>query len=466
MELTRRQRRAAKKMVRLNGGPIWWRVGAGKTRIALKFFATIAKQFKFKPTFIVVCRREAFYDWQQEVKKCGLDWDTRIIDSESDLLANVFAKKTMMYLISHGMLGKLRLPLQSHAQMFHAIAYDEGFLYKNPTTEHCFAANRLSEAINRAIILSGSIMTARDHTDIFGQLYAINQHQTLAPNLTAFRSRFMHKFAIDPNAGNQRARWVNAKGSGKRIAEIIESRASIYFPDKRDREIREATIKIPSSRDQRRAFDELREFFEITADGRRLELKNAPSVIIKTQQVSDGFIQMEKDKPPVAIKSRKMAYLIEKVAELIACGERVVIWCAFIHTVDLILQSLQKNMPTVQVFAMSGKHKIDAAAWHKKGQVAVCTEASGSSVNHFSNCPYAIYYSMDVHWLHLQQSRGRNDRSDSRHKVCYYYYLQTEGSMDSFVYRTAMNSGKKEREFINEATRKEVERWLKKEMNS
>lgn len=462
MILSPRQRKAARKIVRLKGAPIWWRVGCGKTRIALKAFAIIAKRVNRSPNFFVVCRREAFFDWQRELRKCELPWKVYQVEEEQDIYRGLNSPRPRLYLLSHGKLARLIDPLVDYGSLIDGIAFDEGFLYKNPTTEHCQAANRLSSAVGFATILSGSMMTAKDLTDVYGQFYAISRHEFIARNLTAFRSKYMHRFVIRPNESNHQAAWINAKGSGERLANCISSECSIYFPPDDKRRIVESVERIPATDSQTTLYKELREYYEFTVGKERVELKNAPSVMIKAQQISDGWVQMKEEWK--LVPSQKLDYLIEKVAELIACGEKVVIWCAFINSVQIVLQRLQSDIPSLErnTFAMSGKHKFDERGWYKRGLVAVCTEASGSSVNHFAQCPYAIYYSMDCHWLHLQQSRGRNNRTDSRHDTCYYYHLETKGSMDAVIRKLAVSSGNKEKHLINQIARKEVTEWLRK----
>lgn len=451
MELSPKQLKTATRLYRKGGGAIWWRVGTGKTRVAYAWFAMIAKHCEILPRFIVVCRREAFTDWTNELKKMDLPWRTWVVDKELDIY-DVRTTRPLVFLVSHGMLAKLLDSFLDYSAMVRGIAFDEGFLYKNPQTKHCKAANRLSEAIGKAIVLSGSVMTARDLTDIYGQLYCINRHQSVARTLTEFRSRFLYRFQINPNASSQAVAWRAAKGAGERITRLIKPLSSFYFPTNDQRKVVTDIKGIGATPDQLRAFRELKEFYELSLKGRTIELKNAPSVIIKCQQISDGFVNL--DGRHIAFTSAKMEWLISKVMELIAYGERVIVWCAFRYTVQMILQRLQKLK--VKAYGMTGGNPFDMQGWHRNGQVAICTVGSGSSVNHFKDVAYAIYYSHSFRWLDMQQSRGRTNRADSTHLTCFYYHLHTIGSLDSFVYKTVLSSQNSESEIIQHA----VNSWL------
>ena len=136
--------------------------------------------------FIVVCRREAFHDWQREVEILKLGW--RVCDWE--VFAGKSSKHPTILLVSHGMLHKLQDEIKSWGDSISAVVLDEGYKFKNASSALCVAANNITEG-KPAVILSGSIMTAQSVEDLWGQLKAINRHTVLAPNLTAFRSKFM-----------------------------------------------------------------------------------------------------------------------------------------------------------------------------------------------------------------------------------------------------------------------------------
>lgn len=461
MTLSPRQLSAAKRMYRNDGGPVWWRVGEGKTRIAYKHFAMIAKSLKKigHPRFLVVCRREAFKDWRDEMKLLGLKgkgWKTVPVEEQSDIFC-VPKNRTIVYLISHGKLAALLDDLLEVSVLMHCVSYDEGWLYKNPRTAHCKAANKLSATVGAATILSGSMMTARNLTDVYGQLYAINKHSILARTLTEFNSRFLLRLRIQFNPNLDAATVLRAqRGAGRRIAERIAGVASVYFPSHSSRRDVDDRRSIPSTRPQRKAYEELRKYYELRLkDHPPLILKAAPTIAIKCQQISDGWVKLA-DGTIVDIPSKKLDYVVAQVADLVACGEKVVIWTAYRHSARMVLQRLQKEFPKLGCYLMLGGKKFDVRGWQKNGRVAVATVGSGSSVNHFAQCAYAIYYSHDVSWPHMQQSRGRTSRKSSKHNTCYYYYLQGEGSMDAHIYKLVMSSCNEEQALI-----KATESWLK-----
>lgn len=453
MILTYRQLAASRKLALIGAGAVWWRVGLGKTRIAYNWFATIAKA---KPSILfVVCRREAFMDWKQELTKANLKWDFSIIEEEGDFPSIIFPPQiNTVFVLSHGKLARLQRAIELRDCIIDAIVFDEGFLYKNSQTKHAKAAHRLSEAIGKALILSGSMMTARNLEDIYGQLYAINRQQPIGRTLTEFRSRYRTELMLGTPRG---ARWANRAGAATRVGQAIGKCCSVYFPNNNQRRvITSVRLQSPTSV-QTNAFEQLRKDYWLSLRGKELIIKNAPNLITKCQQISDGWVSMS-DQTVVPLASAKLDYLIAQVAEFISCGEKVVVWCAFRHSVRLVLQALQNRFPRLGIYSLTGGTKFDRIGWNKDGRVCVGTEASGSSVNFLKDCAYAIYYSMDFRWLNLQQSKGRTNRYDSKHTICFYYYLQIEGSLDHHVYKMVHLSSRKEQELI---TITAIQSWLK-----
>lgn len=470
MKLTVRQKKAVRKLHSSEGGAAWWRVGTGKTRIAYAFFATIAKESDAgSHHFLVVCRRAAFLDWEEETEKLGLPWRVRVIESEADL--HGFYKnngRTTIHLISHGKLYAMRDHITDFATAFEGVAYDEGFLYKNSQSARCKAANKISQMIGPAIILSGSIMTARNLEDVFGQLYAVNQHHSLGRTLTEFRSRFIFDLAIGKMGTAHKS--VAKRGAASEVSRLIGDRISVYFPDRGNREVFQSVRHVQPTKRQRVLLDNLRRDYLTEFRGQSLEIRNAANLVTKCQQISDGFLKfapvkdlkgkiIEKGKI-VRLHSSKTDRLVDDVAALISQGEQVVVWCAFQESCHIVLQALQKAFPKSKdrFYIMHGSHAFDATGWRRNGLVAISTVGSGSSINHFAQVQNGIYYSHDYHWLHMQQSKGRHDRHDSKHEEIYYSFLQTYGSLDDVVHRAVHASGRKEAELITLAG---IRQWLK-----
>lgn len=449
------QIRAVDKLTRSRGGIVWWKVGEGKTRIALFLFAALQNAYRWSlPSIcLVVCRRSAFTDWTDEIRRCFYQPSIYV----DDIPVHPLGRKPVFHLVSAGDMTKGRkrkgktkvnerfAGLQNNS-LIRFVILDELWMYANNQSARSKCARLLTR--NRfSVGLSGTIMKARDTSEVYCQAMAVQRHRFLAPSLTKFRS--MHQRCIQMN-GCPFPRTYPRKGSYRKIMRDLREVADLHYPEG-DRLITEQFHNIEPTAKQLQYFHELKEFYAI--DELALEYDHAIVISIKAQQIADGWIQTESGlyRP---IPSNKESKLWDEVESIIAAGSSVVIWCAFRHSVKI----LARNAPFASVQMLAG-HPFDVVAW-RRGDTRVCiaTEASGSSVNHFTDTPYAIYYSANYKWLDMQQSRGRTDRGRaSRHNECFYKYLQVAGSMDSHVYRTALASGRDERKLIVSG----VQDWLR-----
>lgn len=446
------QRRAIDKMVTARGGIVWWKVGEGKTRIGLFTFARLQEIYEWSlPSIcLVVCRRRAFHDWQSEIRQCFPEFSVY----HNVLPVQPPGNHPVFLLVSHGELAITRkrevnekfASLQNNLSIRFVIL-DELWLYANNKSARSKAAKALTKG-RIAVGLSGTVMKARDVSEIYNQAMAVRKHGCLAGSLTKFKS--MHMRCLQPEGNRNFPITLPKKGAYKRIMADATDFADVHFP-KGERLINEQFHTVPATKQQAEYFKELREFYSIDALG--LEYNHAIVIGVKAQQIANGWIKDSEGKV-FDIPTLKVEKLEDELSDIITAGERAVVWCAFRYDVKM----LAARLPFASL-QMLGGEDFDIDAWNNgDARVCIATEASGSSVNHLSNTPYAIYYSANYKWLDMQQSRGRTDRGmASRHNECFYKYLQVEGSMDAHVYRAALESGRSERKLIIEAAKQ----WLK-----
>lgn len=441
--LDRDQQRALSKFVTAMGGLCWWKMGEGKSRIALFWFAMLQNHYRWSlpSVCVIVARRRAFYDWKQEIAKIFPDADVWT----DDIPVFPPSKGPCFLLLSEGVLAKM-VPIYARFRIIRAVIFDELWLYANPKSTKSKAAYHFGMG-RKNLGLGGTIMKARDTAEVWGQARCVSKHMPLASSLTGFRSKYQI------TSTTSKFPSFSAKpGSYAEIMRTLEFCTDVHFPKSR-MQIREQYHKVPATPQQASYFQELRDYFSI--EEHRLEFNSSLATAVKAQQVSDGFVKTGEDEY-VNFPTNKFEKLKDELEVIIANGDRAVVWCAFRHTVEL----LQAQLPFATL-QMVGGIDFDVAAW-ERGDALVCiaTEASGSSVNHFRDTPYAIYYSLNYKWKDLAQSRMRHDRKDSKHTTCYYKYLGVEDSLDDHVYRVALGSGEREQRLLMQG---EILRWAKDE---
>lgn len=439
------QLEAYNRVIAEDGGVVWMGIGAGKTRVGLMAAHKLAGSSK---CIVVFARREAFYDWVCEIATLQLPYKTYEVEQLSAI--HNFTIERSIILVSNGMILNESVQWQlnkikDQAELG-AIIIDEGYLYKNPNAKsHKVLREFVSDDVS-TIVLSGSIMTANDLVDIFGQVAVSGKMKRLSKNLTSFREEFQRGI-------NDRGfmSWYPKAGSYKTIMDRVEPFSYIYIPRKSQRVLQESILKVPATDAQLTYFQEIKKTAALEG---KFELTNMANIVTKVQQISNGWIK-DSDGLIDYIDSPKVDRCIALVREIVETGKKVVVWCAFREDIS----RLEVNMPC-NVAIFQGGQKFNIEKWNKPDtMVCLATEASGSSVNHFAQVPYGIYFSQDYKWLSLQQSQGRHMRVNSQHPTTFFTFLHTEKSLDANVYYTVRVAASQERGFINEA---EVRQWLSK----
>jgi len=416
--LSDKQREAAVRLSKENRGLVWWKVGEGKTRIALCW----AYYVTGKPRPLVICSPGAFRQWQDEIDLLGL------------------TRELKPRFLSYGMLSRGK-PLVIDFEKFNCLIIDELWLYKNFQSKRSRMIYDISHRVP-AIGLSGSMVTARNIEDLYGQARALRLDTLFARNITDFRRQFTIEWK---NYAGFMERYPTKKAV-EQIQTALQEVAHIYFP-KETREIRDITANVDPTIEQAKIKHKLVSTYYYdneTKDGFKLEVTSAAAMLVKLQQVSDGFLR-DQEGNIVFIKSSKAIRLRELCTELLDAGERILVWVAFRESAN----QLRKALP-FPVVLLSGEHPFDYHAWRKgEAKVCVATVGSGASLNDFKDVRYAIFYSTRFSHLQVQQAKGRTNRKSSDLACRYYYYLQTTGFPDRDVYEMIEQSRSSEEMVIS-----------------
>jgi hypothetical protein len=304
-----------------SGGIAFWRVGTGKTRIAIATGIAMLQATSMKAQMIaVVCRRAAFYDWRTEIATLQLSADTPEIEAlaESEQVFNVDS----FVLVSDGLLrnAKIISTLQKLIDwgFLGALLVDEGYLFCNPQSQRSKGLYEIAKRLP-TVVVSGSIQPSRDLTQVYGQAVAANKHKRITPTLTKFRQEYQ------TGIQGQFYAYYPKPGAYKKLMEKMSPFTHLYMPPKKDREWKETILKIKPTDYQLELLKELKDTMAIDA---MFELTNAANMIQKGQQISNGWLKGE-DGDVRYFESSKVDRTVALMQEILAENKRVVIWCAF-----------------------------------------------------------------------------------------------------------------------------------------
>lgn len=411
----------------------YWKMGRGKTRLALMAFDQSGYE-----DLIFITRRVAFGDMIKEIEKCRLDYSVYLDDYDIRSCVRLGDTKNFRRVLFVSA-GNLKL-IPEHFPKGMFLVVDELYLFSNPSTQRSKDVAKISLFCSARMGLSGSLLPHKTLEAIYGQLHALGAHIYLAKNITQFRKRWMvrHKTPFGME-------YRNAPGAFEKIKATLASIIDVYFPEETRTTIQ--ILDVPKSSSQRVAIDTLKETFVHNGKAYKYALQVAQVV----NGISNGW-SLNAEGVLVTTKVPKMERLAALVQELEAANEKMVIWVAYHNDIKAILKELHWESRTNIAFFTS-QQKFDEVGW-KAGKYSIClaTEAMGSSVNFFENVKYAIYYSIDYSLLNLQQSMARHQRKGSTHSGACYYFLQTKGTNDARAYYLVTESGKTEKDLVETLT--------------
>lgn len=450
------QKRAIAKLRENGRGICWWKLGEGKTRIALGWFADLQMQrlsstspFRNGQASILlfVTRPIAFNSVKSEILAISKDW--HVVEFKKGKRQFSYAKPTVL-LISHAGLCNhselARMPID-------CICFDEIHYFSNPKSKRSRAAKVLAERFAfRVCGLGGSLMPAQDNTTIWGQTNVIGLQQILARNITEYRKHYQRSSLIDFGSRSV-TQFRNRDGSYSQIMEKLSSWVDFHMPT-RGRKRVEQIIRCELTAEQKRYIRQLkREYYlKLEEADFELDMDSAMGIVCAVSRLANGYLY-NTQKQVVDINSRKLEMLLSRIEDIVQVEQsKVVVWCHFRSD----LEFLSRKIPFANL-QMSGGKRFNQTAWQTGNYpVVLATEAIGSSFNDFAQVPYAIYFSMSYKWLDLDQSMGRTDRKSSTHSQCHYDFLLSQGTFDETIYETARKSGQDEQSLI----RTGVKKWL------
>lgn len=430
-QLDENQARALDRMAEPDSADIfvaWWKMGTGKTRLAIHAFYRSGMN-----DCIVVCRRISFDDWIEEIVRCQMHFlifvnNYRWENCKYFPKSIPGQKPQRLLLVSAGDLKSIP-PYFPKGEM---IVVDELYLFGNPKSKRSILLKTISLFCRARIGLSGTIMPARDVMTIFGQLSALNAHQPLARTTTEFRSKFQVK-----GRGRFGIEFIDIPGAKDKIVSLIADRVDIHFPESRPTRIQ--IIKVEKTTEQAKAISGAKELFEFNGK----EYDHAIQIVNLVNGISNGW-WVKPNGDLEHYKSTKVEKLLAIVDELVAAGERVVIWCAYHNDIARISADLKHRW-----LEFTARIPFDRTKWESGSYpVVLATEANGASVNHFKHVKYAIYFSINYKLLDLEQSMARHERKGSTHDGAHYYFLQTKGTTDARTYQLVTESKASEQELI------------------
>lgn len=341
---------------------------------------------------------------------------------------------------------------------FDAVFADESTKIKTFDTERTMSLFETSERIPHRYIMTGFPIT-ENLAELYSQIKFLDRGKAFGKSYYAFLNRYFVRVG---------QKLIVKKKSIKEILDLIKpfciriTNAHLKLPPKVYK-----PIELEMTEQQKELLTKLTSTFRLELGKVKIDTKYIFTLISKSLQICDGFVQhIEYEYKEVngkkvrtnkvlsseleVIETNKDEALVELLDEIDVKKNKVVIWCAFLFSVNKISRVLRKL--GIPVLTITGETK-DANAVVQKFQrskdhnILVCTQKKAAESVTLTSARFAIYYSNIWSNDARLNSEARIRRKGSeKHKSIMYIDLITKASVEKQVYDCL----RKKKDLINE----------------
>lgn len=430
--------------------------GCGKTWCALD----IIEKRKFRKILVVATNLAIDTTWCDEIRKHSdyrfcvlrgtakqrvtlLQYAIEQINDPSRFGYYNVKNTAMLFLINYDGMKSIYYELMQAG--FDAIFLDESTKIKTFDSERTLAAYAVSEEISFRCIMTGFPIT--EHlAEIYAQIKFLDRGKTFGLSYYAFVNRYFVRLGV---------KTIVKKKAVKELINLI-SPFSIVVPD---------TMKIPKvykkisldlTEQQTQLLKSLNDTFRLELGEVKIDTKYIFTLISKSLQICDGFVQnieheYEEDKDGKLVRTNRILSenlevldtnkdeaLLEVLDAIDVSKNKVVIWCAFLFSVEKIKRILIKLKIPVLTLVGGNKDDNKTVQWFQKStdcNVLICTQRKAAESVTLTAARYAIYYSNIWSNDARQNSEARIRRKGSEiHKNITYIDLVTKCVAEESVY--------------------------------
>jgi SNF2 family DNA or RNA helicase len=324
---------------------------------------------------------------------------------------------------------------------FRMLIVDESSKMKSPQTQISVLLNSFAKKMDYTYLLSGT-PAPNTPMEYFMQIDALHDG-LLGSNFWEFRNRyFFQPDKLKP------WKWVISQRSKadlmnkiKKIAIFVSKEDVIDLPEQVFVERRFEMEKLQ----QKYYNDMLDEIYEDFKDKGFSNKFQTLGKLVKLREITSGFMY-EKDGSVKKLgdsKFEELQNLLEEIGH-----EQVIIWANFKYEIEGILKLLKGKAKALYSDTSKDRDGIIKDFKDGKFQYLVAHPASAGHGLTFTNCSYAVYFSLNYSLELWLQSVDRLHRYGQK-RSCTYFILIAKDSIDSVVYRRLMQKKEISADILN-----------------
>ena len=423
------QERAIKLMLNQAPAGLFLDPGMGKTAIVLAAFDILKSQNLVNTMLIVVPLRPMYSTWPAEIIK----WDDfnhlsySIIHGHVDKRNDAVAKPADIYLINPEGLMWLLKEHPAFVTSIDVLCVDESSKFKATNTKRFKAFRNFVGTFQRRWCLTGT-PTPNGIMDIFGQVYLLDEGDSLGRYITHFRNKFFFQ------SGYGGYEWKPLPGSFDAIVEktaplILQLSAEDHL-DMPDLVNVTRHIELPPK--AREIYNDVEDKFITLLEEGPLVAANAAVAGLKCRQIANGAVYLTNPAEEgewEAIHDVKLDALDELLEEL--SGAPTLILYEFRHDAERIeerfgIPNLTGRTPRQSNALIDGFNGGDLPAL--LGHPA----SMGHGINLQSACHHVVWFGITWNLEHYDQATRRVYRQGQDQSV-FVYHIVGKDTLDETV---------------------------------
>ncbi|MBI3366528.1 DEAD/DEAH box helicase [Candidatus Roizmanbacteria bacterium] len=428
---------------------IWADYGSGKSLTAL----TIIEQKKWSRVLIVSTKLSIEATWVQEILM-HTDFRYALLTGTASQRTNALTRGLMQSKIDQSYYSATKLnPVmflinfdgvksifhELAAANFEAIIIDESVAIKSFTSQRFQVLYELGKLVPNRYVMTGFPIT-ENIIDLYSQIKFLDLGKSLGDNFYKFRNTYCakHGYRYIPKKALIPVLLEKIKPFSIRVTnDVLRLPPKVY-----------KTIKVPLTDQQIKLLSDLNNEFRLEFGRVSLDTSYIFTILNKSLQICDGFIQDSdvKDADGNIIKkggnleildTNKDDALLSIIEEMDVTQNKVLIWCAYRFSIRKLEAYFKKlGIPTLSLTGdtENTEQVVNAFQNNPKYNVLIASIKKASASITLTNCRYVIYYSNVWSGAERGNSEARTHRIGSeKHSSIIYTDLCIKDSVEERV---------------------------------
>lgn len=407
--------------------------GLGKTKIAVDVILYWL-QNDIVDTVILITKKSLIANWQRELAQHSY-LKPRILTADRTQNFYVFNSPVRVILANFEAIGfeKTRIALFQKTRRVAAVL-DESAKIKNPGTALTKSFFALSSGFSRRMIMSGTPVANRPQ-DLWAQIFFLDRGQSLGDSFNEFE-------AVLDLANDLGKREEKRTAFENSLSEVWEKISHFCVRETKDGGRVELPAKIIENiqtswePNQRRMYLSIRDEARVSVIEEGVQIVDeSPDLLkrlLRLVQVASNPLLIDESYAKVPGKVERLDLL---VADIVALGEKVIVWTSFTENADWLRHHFEGN----GAVALHGKMPIDQRNRNVEKflkqqdcRVLVATPGAAKEGLTLTVANHVIFYDRGFSLDDYLQAQDRIHRV-SQVKTCYVYNLVMEDSVDSWI---------------------------------